>query len=79
MTLSTQKDSAISGNIFDLRTLRQMTHFIRPYRLQFWEVVVLMFVLSALVPLRPYLIQYTLDEPLAKGNYPGVLHMDHYY
>ena len=75
MSISTQRDSKISGNIFDLRILRQMIHFIRPYRLQFWVVVLLMCLLSLLVPLRPYLIQYTLDTSLAEGRKKEVLDM----
>jgi ATP-binding cassette subfamily B protein len=36
-------------------------------------VVVLTFVLGALAPTRPLLIQYTLDEHVAKGNYTAML------
>ena len=70
-----EPEAKVSGNVFDLRVLRQMIAFIRPYSVRFWAVVLFMFVLSVLTPLRPYLIQYTLDVPLAEGSTEGVLRM----
>ncbi len=43
--------------------------FVTPYRGRFIIVVVLTFVLGALAPIRPLLIQYTLDNHVAAGQY----------
>ena len=60
--------SKVSGNIFDIGVLRRMIHFLRPYRWHFFGVLGLTLMLSVLVPLRPYLIQYTLDTYLVSGE-----------
>lgn len=47
--------------------------FVAPYRSRFWFVVLLTVLLGILGPLRPLLIQYTLDEHVAQGNYNGLI------
>ena len=46
-----------------------------PYRGRFISVVILTVVLGVLAPARPYLIQYTLDNDVAVGNYEGMVNM----
>ena len=75
--MSTLPDEAqkISGNVFDIGILRRMWRFLVPYRWQFFGVVTLTLGLSALVPLRPYLIQHILDVSLVEGDMEGVTRM----
>lgn len=47
--------------------------FVAPYRGRFITVVILTVVLGALAPTRPILIQYTLDEHVASGNYNAMV------
>lgn len=47
--------------------------FVSPYRSRFWFVVLLTVLLGILGPLRPLLIQFTLDEHVAHGNYAGLI------
>lgn len=67
------KEQVSSGNIIDWSVLRRLMRFVSPYRSRFMLVVVLTFVLGALAPTRPYLVQYTLDNHVANGDYNGML------
>lgn len=68
-----EKEKVSSGNIIDLRVVRRILTFVRPYRLHFYTVIVLTVLLGALGPLRPVLIQYTLDEHVTRGNYSAMV------
>lgn len=47
--------------------------FVRPYRTQFSLLIFLTVALAILVPIRPYLIQYTIDNDVAQGDYDGLM------
>ena len=64
-----EKEQVKSGNIIDWSVLHRLMRFVTPYRGRFIIVVVLTFVLGALAPIRPLLIQYTLDNHVAAGQY----------
>ncbi|AYB35475.1 ABC transporter ATP-binding protein [Chryseolinea soli] len=49
--------------------------FVTPYRWRFVVVIVLTVVLGVLAPTRPFLIQYTLDNDVANGDYAGMVNM----
>lgn len=70
-----EKDQVSSGNIIDFKVLRRLLAFVKPYKSRFILVVVLTVVLGILSPLRPVLIQYTLDNDVAVGNYEGMVNM----
>ncbi len=65
----------ITGKIVDWNVLRRLLQFVRPYRWHFLALIVLTVLSAALVPLRPYLIQYTIDHEVAAGDYQGLLMM----
>ena len=67
------KEQVSSGNIIDWSVLRRLMRFVAPYKGKFIFVVVLTFVLGALAPTRPILIQYTLDNHVANGDYQSML------
>ena len=64
-----------SGNIVDLNVLRRLFVFARPYKGVFYFIVFLTVALSVLGPVRPLLIQKTIDEQVATGDYPGLVNM----
>lgn len=70
-----EKDQVSSGNIIDFKVLGRLMSFVRPYKLRFVIVIVLTVMLGVLAPLRPLLIQYTLDKKVAFGDYQGMLIM----
>lgn len=49
--------------------------FVTPYKGRFYFVVFLTLTLGFLTPIRPYLIQYTLDNDVQYGNYWGMVNI----
>ncbi len=47
--------------------------FVTPYRGSFISLIILTIVLGLLTPLRPFLIQYTIDNDVAFGDYAGMV------
>ena len=64
-----------SGNIVDLNILRRLFVFAKPYKGVFLFLVLLTIGLSILGPVRPLLIQKTIDNQVANGDYPGLVNM----
>ena len=64
-----EKEKVSSGNIIDFNVLRRILQFVRPYKGRFYLVIVMTLLLGVLTPIRPYLIQYTLDEHVQYGDY----------
>ena len=60
---------------FDITLLRRVLHFTRPYKKQFVWSIVLAVVLAAITPVRPYLIQYTVDHFIAGRNYDWLIYI----
>ena len=52
----------ISGNIVDLRILIRLVKFARPYIGRFYFLIFLTISVAIVAPLRPYLIQITIDD-----------------
>jgi ATP-binding cassette subfamily B multidrug efflux pump len=70
-----EKEKVSSGNIIDWSVLTRLMKFVTPYRWRFVVVIVLTVVLGVLAPTRPFLIQYTLDNDVANGDYAGMVNM----
>src|SRR5688572_1966661 len=49
--------------------------FVIPYKGRFITVIFLTIILGVLAPTRPFLIQYTLDNDVAAGDYQGMVEM----
>jgi len=64
-----EKEKVSSGNIIDLKVLKRLLGFVKPYKARFYLVVFLTLVLGLLTPVRPILIQYTIDRHVQFGNY----------
>ncbi len=61
-----------SGDIVDVKALKRLFAFVKPYIARFWGLVVLTFFLAILAPLRPYLIQIAIDNYILAGDYQGL-------
>ena len=66
---------SVTGKIVDWNVLKRLLQFIKPYRKQFALLIILTTLSAALVPLRPYIIQYTIDNDVVNGDYEGLLQM----
>jgi ATP-binding cassette subfamily B multidrug efflux pump len=66
---------SVTGKIVDWNVLKRLFQFIRPYKWQFALLIFLTTLSAALVPLRPYLIQSTIDNDVANGDYQGLVDM----
>ncbi|MGB5931180.1 MAG: ABC transporter transmembrane domain-containing protein, partial [Cyclobacteriaceae bacterium] len=65
----------ISGNIVDLPVLKRLFTFIRPYRGKFFLLIFLTLSLALVAPIRPLLIQQTIDKQIATGDFQGLINM----
>jgi ATP-binding cassette, subfamily B, multidrug efflux pump len=69
------KEQVSSGNIIDWSVLRRLMRFVTPYRGRFYILVFLTIGIGVLSPLRPLLVQWTLDNDVAEGDYMGMVRM----
>ena len=53
--------------IFEFSLLRRVFRFVQPYKAQFYGSVLLAIILSLLTPVRPFLIQLTVDKATGKS------------
>ncbi|MEQ9593325.1 MAG: ABC transporter ATP-binding protein [Cyclobacteriaceae bacterium] len=68
-----EKEQISSGNIIDFKVLGRILQFVKPYKGRFYILIVLTVFLGLLTPIRPLLIQYTLDNDVANGDYWGMV------
>jgi len=71
--LSLEKEKESSGEIVDIKVLKQLYSFIKPYKAQFYFLVFLTIAMAILAPTRPYLIQIAIDEHVTIGDRGGLL------
>jgi len=62
----------VVGKAFDMKILRRIYAFTKPYKKKFYLSVGLTLLLAFLSPLRPILIQYTVDEYIIKLDEAGL-------
>ena len=65
----------VSGNAVDVNLLRRVFRYVSPYRGIFVWSIVLTVLLAILAPLRPWLIQFTLDRYILRDDSKGLLDM----
>jgi ATP-binding cassette subfamily B multidrug efflux pump len=70
-----EKEKVSSGNIIDWSVLTRLLRFVMPYKGRFVTVIILTLLLGVLTPTRPFLIQYTLDNHVAFGDYQSLVVM----
>lgn len=69
------KEQVSSGNIIDFKVLKRLMKFVTPYKGRFYLLVFLTISVGLLTPLRPWLVQRTLDREVANGDYNGMVWM----
>jgi len=69
------KEQVSSGNIIDWSVLRRLMRFVTPYKGRFYLLIILTVAIGVLSPIRPLLIQWTLDNDVANGDYGGMVQM----
>lgn len=69
------KEQVKSGNIIDFKVLSRIMKFVTPYKGKFYTLIFLTFAIGILSPLRPMLIQRTLDKDVAIGDYNSMVVM----
>jgi ATP-binding cassette, subfamily B, multidrug efflux pump len=70
-----ENEQVSSGNIIDFKVLRRIMKFVRPYKGRFYFLIFLTLAIGILTPIRPLLIQWTLDNHVAEGDYTGMVNM----
>lgn len=65
----------VSGNAVDINLLRRVFRYVTPYRGIFIWSIVLTILLAILAPLRPWLIQFTLDRYILLNDHTGLIDM----
>ncbi|OOG75199.1 ABC transporter ATP-binding protein [Algoriphagus sp. A40] len=71
--MSLEKEKESSGEIVDMKVLRQLYSFVKPYQPQFYFLVFLTIAMAVLAPTRPYYIQIAIDEYIALGDTVGLI------
>ncbi len=67
--------SKITGDVININLLKRIFQYVKPYRHIFIYSVILTILLALVAPVRPFLIKYTLDNNILKGDYRGLLNM----
>jgi ATP-binding cassette subfamily B multidrug efflux pump len=70
-----EKEQVSSGNIIDFKVIGRIMKFVAPYKGRFYTVIFLTFAIGILSPLRPMLIQRTIDHHVSAGDYTGMMWM----
>lgn len=67
--------SKVSGKAFDYAILRRIYRYLRPYQNKFYLAVFLTVLLAAIAPIRPILVQYTIDKHILLNDTNGLVMM----
>ncbi|MBK6265901.1 ABC transporter ATP-binding protein [Marivirga sp. S37H4] len=73
--MKVKKEDIKSGNIIDTNVLKRLYQFVKPYNRRFYFLVFLTLALAVLAPLRPFVIQKAIDQPIAQNDFQGLVSM----
>lgn len=59
---------SVTGKAFDIPLLLRVLSYVKPYKRAFFFTSLLTVILAFASPIRPWLIKYTIDKPIAEGN-----------
>jgi len=65
----------VSGNVLDINLLGRVFRYVGPYRMIFIWSILLTVLLAILAPLRPWLIQFTLDNYILFNDHAGLINL----
>jgi len=66
---------SVSGKAFDFSLLKRVVSYVKPYKKWLWTSVGLTVIMAFLSPVRPLLIQYTVDHYIMNPNPSMLLNM----
>ncbi len=66
---------SVTGEAINTNLLKRVFAYINPYRKVFYSALILTILLAIIAPVRPYLIQYTIDHSITDGNVSGLINM----
>jgi ATP-binding cassette subfamily B multidrug efflux pump len=72
---TTQQHKNNTGSAFDRNLLWRIYSLAKPYQRTFILAICLTILIALLGPLRPFLIQYTIDHQITEGNIQGIINM----
>jgi len=64
-----------TGNVFDYQTIKRLYAFVTPYKNIFYFIILLTLASAILAAVRPFLIQYTVDNDIMEGDMAGLNRM----
>ncbi len=62
------ENKSVTGKAFDFKLFKRVLKYVGPYKKTFYFTGLLTIVLAGLAPIRPMLIQYTLDKSIIQPN-----------
>ncbi|HCN83254.1 MAG TPA: antibiotic ABC transporter ATP-binding protein, partial [Sphingobacteriaceae bacterium] len=65
----------VSGKAVDVNLLKRIFRYVKPYRSAFIWAMILTVSIAIVAPLRPLLIEYTVDKYVVENDHPGLLLM----
>jgi ATP-binding cassette, subfamily B, multidrug efflux pump len=65
-------EEEVLGKAYDARLMRRLLRYLKPYRLQVGLAILMTIGMSALGPLRPYLLKLAIDDYILKRDMSGV-------
>ncbi|MFN0050020.1 MAG: ABC transporter ATP-binding protein [Cytophagales bacterium] len=69
------EDKEYSGKVFDGEILSKLYVFVKPYKYTFYLLIFITLLAGLLSPVRPYVVQLTIDKYMIGGNSRGLLWM----
>lgn len=70
-----EKESKVSGNVFDIKVIKRLMVYAKPYRSRFYILTLLTILSAALSIAKPLVIKDTIDNYIEKGDLPGLTNM----
>ncbi len=64
-----------TGQIVNTKLLTRVFQFVKPYKIVFYKAVFLTIVLAVIAPVRPYMVQYTIDHFIFEANVLALIWM----
>lgn len=75
MKESASQKKGKSGDILDFGLMKRIMQLAAPYPKAMWAAVLLTLLIAALTPVRPWLIQLTIDQDIRQGDLQGLYTM----
>jgi ATP-binding cassette subfamily B multidrug efflux pump len=70
-----EKESKVSGNVFDIKVVKRLMVYARPYKGRFYILIGLTLLSALLAIAKPLVIKETIDRYILHGDLPGLYKM----